>query len=480
MVAKKILTDLDVRGDISLTGTLDGVVLSVKAPVWDSKADGVHTHDAEDIISGTFSTNRIPNLNASKITAGTFDIARIPTITVAKGGTGLTSFAAGGILYASSANTFSRIAPSAAGQVLRSTGANALSISALTASDIPNLPPAKITQDASNRFVTDVEKAAWNAKSNFSGNISDLGINANKDWNSFDITNIRKITFTSAANQIKINDISGNPSCTWSSNPGGWELLSVWDDIDNVERFTVSRYGDISLTGSVEARSYNVDGASVINSARDLVNIRDVMLNGCIYFSKQNDQLIFRDGTGALDTLWICRPSSNYLMQLWDVKSSQEKLRVDRSGNLFLKGNIYNSNMVGFTATMTTAQTVPPNTWTEVTLMGEEFDPNGVHSNGVFTAPTWGYYLLGGAVTLNDLGAGRTCYVRLDRDRAATFAQALIQAAADGPITSQVQTIAYLNKGSAVRLGVHHNAGGNKSIIQTVETRFYGYLLTAV
>jgi hypothetical protein len=79
----------------------------------------------------------IPSLDASKITTGTFSVAR--------GGTGLSSIAAGGILYASAADTLSRIAPTAANQVLRSTGANALQIAALVAADIPSLDASKIT-----------------------------------------------------------------------------------------------------------------------------------------------------------------------------------------------------------------------------------------------------------------------------------------------------------------------------------------------
>lgn len=34
----------------------------------------------------------------------------------------------------------------------------------LTPSDIPQLAPSKITQDANNRFVTDTEKSTWNSK----------------------------------------------------------------------------------------------------------------------------------------------------------------------------------------------------------------------------------------------------------------------------------------------------------------------------
>ena len=57
------------------------------------------------INTGEFAAARIPNLAATKINSGTFDAARIP-----------------------------------------------------------NLAPTKITQNATNRFVTDVEKSAWNDK----------------------------------------------------------------------------------------------------------------------------------------------------------------------------------------------------------------------------------------------------------------------------------------------------------------------------
>ncbi|MBA7680337.1 hypothetical protein ES703_88652 [subsurface metagenome] len=79
----------------------------------------------------------IPNLDASKITSGTFPVAR--------GGTGLSTLALGGILYISALNTLSRLAPTAANRVLRSTAANALQFATLLAADIPNLDASKIT-----------------------------------------------------------------------------------------------------------------------------------------------------------------------------------------------------------------------------------------------------------------------------------------------------------------------------------------------
>ncbi|NVM23928.1 MAG: hypothetical protein HWN68_19385, partial [Desulfobacterales bacterium] len=74
---------------------------------------------------------------ASKITSGVFGIPR--------GGTNLSTIAAGGILYASALDTLIRIAPTSANQVLRSTGANVLQIASLIAGDIPALDAAKIT-----------------------------------------------------------------------------------------------------------------------------------------------------------------------------------------------------------------------------------------------------------------------------------------------------------------------------------------------
>lgn len=65
-------------------------------------------------------------------------------LTVTQGGTGLTSMATGGILYSSSTDTFSRLAPAAANYVLRSTAANVLEFAALVAADIPSLDVAKI------------------------------------------------------------------------------------------------------------------------------------------------------------------------------------------------------------------------------------------------------------------------------------------------------------------------------------------------
>ncbi|GAJ18966.1 unnamed protein product, partial [marine sediment metagenome] len=92
---------------------------------------------AADPIYNALVAANIPNLDAAKIVSGVFPVAR--------GGTGLSTIALGGILYASALNVLSRLAPTAANQVLRSTAANALQFAVLLAADIPNLAASKIT-----------------------------------------------------------------------------------------------------------------------------------------------------------------------------------------------------------------------------------------------------------------------------------------------------------------------------------------------
>ena len=59
------------------------------------------------------------NLNASVINAGTVSTDRLPTITVAKGGTNLTSFTAGDVLYATGATTLAKLPKGTASQTLK-------------------------------------------------------------------------------------------------------------------------------------------------------------------------------------------------------------------------------------------------------------------------------------------------------------------------------------------------------------------------
>ena len=83
------------------------------------------TYDAKGLVTGgeVLVAEDIPNLDAGKITTGTFVDARIPSLNASKITAGL-----------------------------------------FGVDRIPQLAPSKITQNATNRFVTDTEKATWNAK----------------------------------------------------------------------------------------------------------------------------------------------------------------------------------------------------------------------------------------------------------------------------------------------------------------------------
>ena len=75
------------------------------------------TFTITDGITGTGAN--LTALNATEITSGTIPSAdRLPTVTVAKGGTNLTSFTAGDVLYATGSTTLAKLAKGSASQVL--------------------------------------------------------------------------------------------------------------------------------------------------------------------------------------------------------------------------------------------------------------------------------------------------------------------------------------------------------------------------
>jgi hypothetical protein len=61
---------------------------------------------------------------ASDVTSGEFDIARMPTITIAKGGTNITTYTAGDILYASANDVLSKLGIGSVGTVLSVSAGN--------------------------------------------------------------------------------------------------------------------------------------------------------------------------------------------------------------------------------------------------------------------------------------------------------------------------------------------------------------------
>lgn len=84
-------------GAVAATGELDmgtNKIVNLAEPTADNDAArkvdidlaaaGVHDHAASGVTSGTFDTDRIPDLDAGKITSGTFGSARIPSLAASK------------------------------------------------------------------------------------------------------------------------------------------------------------------------------------------------------------------------------------------------------------------------------------------------------------------------------------------------------------------------------------------------------------
>lgn len=105
-----------VRGD---------VMVGNSTPEWSRVAVGTAGQflrsDGTDV-SWSVNGSALTTLNASALTSGTVPSGRLPTVPVANGGTGITSYVVGDIIYAASTSTMAALADVAVNQVLVSGG----------------------------------------------------------------------------------------------------------------------------------------------------------------------------------------------------------------------------------------------------------------------------------------------------------------------------------------------------------------------
>jgi hypothetical protein len=99
------------------TAAPSNTALDVGEPGFDSSAKKLYIGNGSGVAASGVSMDGHAHA-ASDVTSGEFDIARIPTITIAKGGTNITTYTTGDILYASNTNVLSKLGIGSTSQVL--------------------------------------------------------------------------------------------------------------------------------------------------------------------------------------------------------------------------------------------------------------------------------------------------------------------------------------------------------------------------
>ena len=103
------------------TAAPSNTALDVGEPGFDSTGKKLYIGNGSGVAASGVSMDGHAHA-ASDVTSGEFDIARIPTITIAKGGTNITTYATGDILYGSNTNILSKLGIGSTNQVLTVVG----------------------------------------------------------------------------------------------------------------------------------------------------------------------------------------------------------------------------------------------------------------------------------------------------------------------------------------------------------------------
>jgi hypothetical protein len=119
------------------TAAPSNTALDVGEPGFDSSAKKLYIGNGSGVAASGVSMDGHAHA-ASDVTSGEFDIARIPTITIGKGGTNITTYTTGDILYASNTNVLSKLGIGSTSQVLTVVGGVPAWAAAGTATQVAN------------------------------------------------------------------------------------------------------------------------------------------------------------------------------------------------------------------------------------------------------------------------------------------------------------------------------------------------------
>jgi hypothetical protein len=119
------------------TAAPSNTALDVGEPGFDSSAKKLYIGNGSGVAASGVSMDGHAH-SADDITSGTLSIDRIPTITIAKGGTNITTYATGDILYGSNTNVLSKLGIGSTNQVLTVVGGVPAWAAAGTATQVAN------------------------------------------------------------------------------------------------------------------------------------------------------------------------------------------------------------------------------------------------------------------------------------------------------------------------------------------------------
>ena len=160
----------------------------------------------DQIVGSTGSTVTIPTGQTLTITDG-LAVASLPTVTVAKGGTNLTSFAAGDVLYATGSTTLAKLTKGTAEQVLAmNSGATAPDWGSVDLTVLPTITVAKGGTNIASFAAGDILYATGS-------------------------TTLTKLTKGSAADVLTMN--SGATAPEWAAAAGGGKIGQVVQTLNN-------------------------------------------------------------------------------------------------------------------------------------------------------------------------------------------------------------------------------------------------------
>ena len=170
------------------------------------------TIKVDQIEGSTGSTITVPTGQTLTITDG-LAVASLPTVTVAKGGTNLTSFTAGDVLYATGATTLAKLAKGTAEQVLAmNAGATAPDWGSVDLTVLPTITVAKGGTNLSSFTAGDILYATG-------------------------ATTLAKLAKGSAADLLTMN--AGATAPEWAAPAGGGKLLQVVQSV-KTDTFTTT------------------------------------------------------------------------------------------------------------------------------------------------------------------------------------------------------------------------------------------------